>query len=352
MSIPKMITKSDLRIDFNKGERLKTHLYLRTEANESSEDEVKHIITNNFIKNHSQPPKKAAIQARELFELKKINHVNQRVILNESPSIQKKCKNVQIPYEYLTDIFQQLHTEEIENGATGYMDRQKDINERMRAVVVNWMIEVHFRFKLYPETLFLSVNILDRYLSRKLIKRNKLQLLGVVCLLIACKYEEIFSPEIRDFVCILDKSYEKDDILLMEKDVLKVLKFNVTIATSFKFFEILCVKTNLNKLESFIGRYLLELSLINHKFLDFHPSVIACSAFYMVLILYRKDSERKNLISFFYKNINYRQEEITECVLNLCFMLENADYEAYGAVKKKFSTKQMMEVAKIKLNIE
>ena len=79
--------------------------------------------------------------------------------------------------------------------AVNYMDCQKDINPSMREILNDWLIEVHLKFGLLPETLFLTVNLIDRYLSTKSIYRNKLQLVGVTAMLIASKYEEIYVPE-------------------------------------------------------------------------------------------------------------------------------------------------------------
>jgi len=92
------------------------------------------------------------------------------------------------------------------------MARQVDINEKMRAILVDWIIEVHLKFKLLPETLFLTINLIDRYLERVQIKRNNLQLVGVTAMLIASKYEEIYAPEVRDFVYITDNAYTKEEI--------------------------------------------------------------------------------------------------------------------------------------------
>ena len=80
----------------------------------------------------------------------------------------------------------------------------------MRQILVDWLVEVHLKFKLLPETLFLTVNIIDRYTYIKQVKRNDYQLLGVTAMLIACKYEEIYAPEIRDFIYMTDKAYTKD----------------------------------------------------------------------------------------------------------------------------------------------
>jgi len=79
-------------------------------------------------------------------------------------------------------------------------NKQNDINEKMRSILVDWLVEVHVKFKLLPETLFLTINLIDRYLESKKVLRQKLQLVGVTAMLIASKYEEIYAPEVKDFV--------------------------------------------------------------------------------------------------------------------------------------------------------
>jgi cyclin B len=97
----------------------------------------------------------------------------------------------------------------------------------MRAILVDWLVDVHAKFKLLPETLFLTVNLIDRYLSVKQITRARLQLVGVAALLITTKYEEIYPPNLKDFVYITDNAYTKEEILEMECDILCVLDFNL-----------------------------------------------------------------------------------------------------------------------------
>ena len=103
----------------------------------------------------------------------------------------------------------------------GYMRTQEDINERMRGILIDWLLEVHLKFKLVPETLYLTVNLIDRYLELEPVKRDKLQLVGVTAMLIACKYEEIYAPEVNDFVYITDNAYSKKEIQDMEYIMLK-----------------------------------------------------------------------------------------------------------------------------------
>jgi cyclin B len=97
----------------------------------------------------------------------------------------------------------------------------------MRAILVDWLIDVHMKFKLLPETLFITVNLIDRFLSKKSISKSKLQLLGVSSLMIATKYEEIYPPTLSDFVYITDKAYSRDDILTMESSILVALDFDI-----------------------------------------------------------------------------------------------------------------------------
>ena len=111
------------------------------------------------------------------------------------------------------------------------MEHQDHINERMRSILVDWLVEVHLKFKLVPETLYLTTNIIDRYLERTEVSRPKLQLVGVTALLIASKYEEIYPPELRDLVYICDHAYRKEEILQMEENILKTLEYQITIIT-------------------------------------------------------------------------------------------------------------------------
>ena len=86
-------------------------------------------------------------------------------------------------------------------------EKQPQLKDRMRQILVSWLIEVHLKFRLLPETLYVTVNLVDRYCEKVEVPRSEYQLLGVTAMLIACKYEEIFVPKIEDFVDITDNTY-------------------------------------------------------------------------------------------------------------------------------------------------
>merc|ERR1719420_2732549 len=108
-----------------------------------------------------------------------------------------------------------------------YMDKQTDITGKMRMILIDWLIEVHMMYRLHPETLHLTVNLIDRYLSKKQITRKRLQLVGVAAMFIASKFEEINPPELHDWVYITDNAYTKDDVLMMECTMLATLSFQI-----------------------------------------------------------------------------------------------------------------------------
>ena len=117
----------------------------------------------------------------------------------------------------------------MQNVRADYLADQTEILPKMRSVLIDWLIGVHLQFHLLQETLYTTVAILDRYLQHdvKKISRSKLQLVGVASMLIAAKYEEIYAPEVKDFVYITDRAYTERDILKMEIRVLAVLNFNL-----------------------------------------------------------------------------------------------------------------------------
>ena len=221
--------------------------------------------------------------------------------------------------EYADQVFNYMHTtEETYLPTYGYMRSQKDVNEKMRAILIDWLIEVHYKFKLLPETLFITVNIIDRYLEKIEIKRQKLQLLGVTAMWIACKYEEIYAPEIKDFVYITDSAYRQKDILDLEYEVLRTLEFNVTTPSAFRFLERYAKLIDADSKTFNLAWYLIELPLIEYKMLKYKPSLISSAALFVALKIQKKqfrwNEHMNNLNNFSLRNnrrSNFQKPSIT-----------------------------------------
>ena len=186
--------------------------------------------------------------------------------------------------EYVQDIYDYFREREASPScrpSTSYMDdRQPEINEGMRGILVDWLVEVAEEYRLVPDTLYLSVAYIDRYLSRTLVRRSRLQLVGVTCMLIAAKYEEIYPPEVREFCYITDNTYTAPQVLECERRVLDTLNFELTQPTAKSFLRryiraaeahTRCVRTH------YLADYLCELTLLDYNFLRFLPSTVAAS---------------------------------------------------------------------------
>lgn len=112
---------------------------------------------------------------------------------------------------------------------------QTDVNAKMRAILVDWLVEVAEEYKLCADTLYLTVNYIDRFLSLHVVQRSHLQLVGVACMWLASKYEEIYPPNVSDFCYITDNTYSKEQMVTMEETILKKLGYELTVPTAKTF---------------------------------------------------------------------------------------------------------------------
>ncbi|XP_068645457.1 cyclin-B2-2-like isoform X2 [Aristolochia californica] len=147
-------------------------------------------------------------------------------------------KNTLAVVEYVEDIYNYYRkTEGLSCVSPNYMSHQSDINQKMRAILIDWLIEVHYKFELVDETLFLTVNLIDRFLERQSVVRKKLQLVGVTAMLLACKYEEVTVPVVEDLLLISDRAYTREEVLAMEKLMINTLQFNMSVPTPYVFMK-------------------------------------------------------------------------------------------------------------------
>lgn len=255
-----------------------------------------------------------------------------------------------IPHEYLLDIWETLKSEEEQNKVSFYsIQKQKDINEHMRAILVDWIVDVHCRFKLNTETLFLTVSIIDRFLSSKQVLRSKLQLIGVTSLLIACKYEEILCPDIQDFVYVTDKAYSKQEILHAEYDILLTLNFDLTLPSPLRFFEIIALNFNFNQIEFTYGNYLLEFFLVDLKMNKYPSSLIALASAYIVMKINNRQNY-KELYNLFNANLKLQcpsnSKTLKDCAREMFYLVQNAEqFTKLKAVYNKYSSDQNFYVS-------
>lgn len=246
--------------------------------------------------------------------------------------------------EYIHEIYAHLKENEgkyLPNP--NYMAAQTDLNERMRSILVDWLVEVHLKFKLRHETLFLTVNILDRFLEKQKIARNRLQLAGVTCMLLAAKYEEVFPPEVRDFVYICDNAYTRDQILEMEPIVCNRLEFNFTTATPHTFLKrfVKAAAPQGNDTLYLLTCYLLELCLPSMKSLTFTPSMLSAAAVSLASKMLNMPSWTPTLAKY----TGYSETDLTACVREIHELAARAPQSSLRAAHRKYSTTRFRNVA-------
>ena len=225
------------------------------------------------------------------------------------------------------------------------MKNQVDINEKMRAILVDWLVDVNVKFKLVPETLFMTVNLIDRYLSDKTVTRHKLQLVGVSSLLIACKYEEIYPPSLKEFVAICDNAYTRQQILEMEADILSSLKMELTHSSSLRFLERYALVAEVEEKAFYFARYIIETVLLETTMLKYKNSLLAAGSVFLVNKIFKKHGWSETLEH----HTGFTEAEVKPCAKDLYFTMQNSERIVLHAVKRKFSTPKFLEVSKYRI---
>ncbi|KAI5624857.1 cyclin-A2 isoform X1 [Silurus asotus] len=256
---------------------------------------------------------------------------------------EERTVNVNEVTEYAAEIHDHLREMEIKcRPKAGYMKKQPDITNSMRAILVDWLVEVGEEYKLQNETLFLAVNYIDRFLSSMSVLRGKLQLVGTAAMLLASKFEEIYPPEVAEFVYITDDTYTKKQVLKMEHLVLKVLSFDLAAPTIVQFLNQYFRRQKVcNKVES-LSLFLGELSLVDaDPFLKYLPSQIAAAAFILANYTLTGASWSKHLT----ETTGYTLEDLTPCIKDLHQTYLGAAQHAQQSVREKYKGSKYHEVS-------
>jgi hypothetical protein len=164
------------------------------------------------------------------------------------------------------------------------MNDQPELSTHDRSIVVDWIIEVHMHIPgLVPESLYLGISIIDRFLSRQCVPRKRLQLLGITSLLIACKYEETGEINVADFTYFIDFTYTRQDVLTMELLIVKVLDYRLTVPTGYAFLQRFLYITEASNMARNLATFYMERMLLDYKVLELRPSHVAAAAVTMAL---------------------------------------------------------------------
>ncbi|KAG6857233.1 hypothetical protein H0H87_007652 [Tephrocybe sp. NHM501043] len=184
--------------------------------------------------------------------------------------------------EYAEEIFEYMNDlEEEMMPSPDYMADQTEITWAMRQTLVDWLLQVHLRYHMLPETLWIAVNIVDRFLTKRVVSLVKLQLVGVTAMFIAAKYEEILAPSVEEFVFMTENVYPREEILKGERIMLQTLEFRVShYCSPYSWMRKISKADDYDIHTRTLSKFLTEVTLLDYRFLRVKPSMVAAVGMY------------------------------------------------------------------------
>ncbi|XP_038710676.1 cyclin-A2-2 [Tripterygium wilfordii] len=267
-------------------------------------------------------------------------------------NIDSNVKDPQACSFYAPDIYNNRRVAELnQRPSIDYMEKlQQDITPCMRGILIDWLVEVSEEYKLVPDTLYLTVNLIDRFLSQNYIEKQRLQLLGVTSMLIASKYEEICAPRVEEFCFITDNTYTRGEVLKMESQLLNLLHFQLSVPTTktflrrfiqatHTFYKVPCTEME------FLANYLAELTLLEYNFLKYLPSIVAASAVFLARWTLNQSDHPWNPTLEHYTS--YKASELKTTVLELRDLQLNTNGCSLNAIREKYRQQKFKHVANL-----
>ncbi|KAM5293360.1 G2/mitotic-specific cyclin-B2 [Ctenodactylus gundi] len=254
-------------------------------------------------------------------------------------------ENPQLCSDYVKDIYQYLRQlEALQSIKPRFLDG-REINGRMRAILVDWLVQVHSKFRLLQETLYMCVAVMDRFLQVQPVSRKKLQLVGITALLLASKYEEMFCPNIEDFVYITDNAYTSAQIREMETQILKELKFELGRPLPLHFLRRASKAGEVDVEQHTLAKYLMELTLIDYDMVHYHPSQVAAAA--SCLSQKVLGQGKWNLKQQYYTG--YSESEVVDVMRHMAknVVEVNENRTKFIAVKNKYASSKLLKISTI-----
>ena len=296
-------TKKHLKI---KDERDKNEFILRKTF---SEDILLVSVNDNVKKNikltkENNDLNKIILSLQEQILNEINNDINQKTKTNyeNTTSVQTKkdinkqneenIKDPQQVKEYLNEIIFTLLKEEQEAKDKGYIDpyylisKEREITPEMRTMIIDWLFEVHQLFNFQEKSLFMTVQLMDRFLTKETIESNELQLLILTCINISSKHEELEYPILDNFITVSGYNYTADDMIKMESRVLRAIDWEIVSPNLYDFFQIFSSICELNPIENSQGVYILNIILMDVNMLKYSISLLA---FVVIKIVTKKN---------------------------------------------------------------
>ncbi|CAH1245697.1 CCNB3 [Branchiostoma lanceolatum] len=257
---------------------------------------------------------------------------------------QENIRDPTLVPHYAQDIFLYMKNREEKYLLPQYLKiHNAHLEPYMRAILVDWLVEVQENFELNHETLYQAVKIVDHYLAKTKVSKEKLQLVGATALFMSCKFDERCPPLIDDFVFICDDAYRREDIITMEQTILTRLDFFLNFPISYRFLRryAKCSKVDMGTLT--LARFVLELALQEYEFVTYRESKLAAGALLLAFKM-KKMGDWTPTLEYY---SGYKGEELKDLVRHLNSLLAAPRDSRLKTVRAKYSHSVFYEVAKL-----
>ena len=244
--------------------------------------------------------------------------------------------------EYVVEIFEYLHKLEFQTAPVREdLFKHPNINQN-RDILVNWMVKIHNKFGLLPETLFLSLNIMDRFLCKERVQLDKLQLVGTASLFIASKYEEVYSPSCKHFAQETDGACDEEEIKEGEKFILQTLNFQLNYPNPMNFLRRISKADDYDIQSRTLAKYLLEITVVDFRFVGELPSKCAAAAMFLSRKMLGKGYWDGNLIHYSGGYTKMQLESI--CLMMMEYLEQPVVHDEFY---KKYASRKFMKASVI-----
>lgn len=222
-----------------------------------------------------------------------------------------------------------------------YMDKQEELQWKMRAILNDWIIEVHSKFRLLPETLLIATNLIDRFLSVRMVSLVKFQLVGLTALFVAAKYEEVICPSVTHFLHMTDGGYEVAEILRAERYLLSTLDFDLSYPNPLHFLRRISKADGYDVHTRTVAKFFIEVNCVEHRLIQFPPSLLAAAAMWLARLCLDRGPWHANMVHY----SSYAQHELIPCAQVMLDYIVNPDLDTSSAFYKKYAAKKHLKAS-------
>nr|XP_023026920.1 G2/mitotic-specific cyclin-B-like [Leptinotarsa decemlineata] len=227
----------------------------------------------------------------------------------------------------------------------GFLDG-RETTPKMREILVDWLVQMHLKFKMHIETRYMCVSIIDRYLQDNKVGRNTYQLVGTSAFLLAAKYEEKFYPCMYDLKFIGGRIYSRKKILQMERDILVKLDFGLGRPSSIEFLRRYGQIAKMRRVHHVLGKYMLELALMEYGMSHVKPSLQAAAACCLSMRILNGISDLSSLWNptlIYYTGYEYADfEGLVVCLARILIKSETSSLQT---IRRKYAGPECAKIS-------